>query len=119
MAGMNKNTGETIKGIAHLRQSIIDILTTPIGTRVMRRDYGSMLFDLIDQPDNGTTQVRLFAATAEALLKWEPRLKLVHVKAQRTSIPGQLIMTLTGYLLQRDQMRDVELNLDLNIRGGV
>jgi len=28
-------------------------------------------------------------------------------------------MTLTGYLLQRNQMSDVELNLDLNIRGGV
>jgi phage baseplate assembly protein W len=119
MAGMNKNTGKSLSGIAHLRQSIADILSTPIGTRVMRRDYGSMLFELIDQPDNGTTQVRIFAATAEALLKWEPRLKLTHIKAQRANTPGRLVITLTGYVLQSSQLTDVSLNLDLTIRGGV
>ncbi len=39
MRGMNANTGKELEGIEHLKQSIIDILTTPIGSRVMRRDY--------------------------------------------------------------------------------
>lgn len=42
MRGMNSETGKTISGIEHLKQSIVDILTTPVGTRVMRRDYGSI-----------------------------------------------------------------------------
>jgi phage baseplate assembly protein W len=41
MQGMNRNTGRKLSGVDHLRQSIVDILTTPIGSRVMRRDYGS------------------------------------------------------------------------------
>ena len=52
VTGINTNTGRSISGKAHLRQSIADILSTPIGSRVMRRNYGSHLFDLIDQAAN-------------------------------------------------------------------
>ena len=50
MEGMDGTTGAKLAGIDHLRQSIRDILTTRIGTRVMRRDYGSDLPGLIDRP---------------------------------------------------------------------
>ena len=50
---MNINTGKTISEIAHIKQSIANILTTPIGSRIMRRNYGSRLFKKIDSPING------------------------------------------------------------------
>lgn len=43
MLGTDANTGKALEGMAHLRQSIRDILGTPLGSRVMRRDYGSEL----------------------------------------------------------------------------
>src|SRR3546814_12586651 len=43
MIGVDRATGQRLDGNDHLAQSIGDILSTPIGTRVMRRDYGSML----------------------------------------------------------------------------
>ncbi len=52
MRGMSNKTGKELEGIEHLKQSIIDILTTPIGSRIMRREYGSRLFELIDRPIN-------------------------------------------------------------------
>ena len=79
MIGMDAATGVALAGDAHLAQSIGDILSTPIGTRVMRRDYGSMLFELIDAPLNAATKILLFAATALALRRWEPRLLLTRV----------------------------------------
>lgn len=79
MIGMNASTGKPLAGDAHLVQSIADILTTPIGTRVMRRDYGSALFELLDAPLNALTRLRLFAATADALRRWEPRIRLTRV----------------------------------------
>ncbi|MFZ6875377.1 GPW/gp25 family protein [Undibacterium sp. Di27W] len=112
---MNINTGERLSGLAHLRQSIADILTTPIGTRVMRRDYGSLLFELIDQPLNGFTQVRLYVATAEALLKWEPRIKLTHVKLYRADAPGKVIIELKGQLVSASKA--FNLSLPLTIKG--
>jgi phage baseplate assembly protein W len=78
MRGTDKNTGKALDGKAHLRQSITDILNTRIGTRVMRRDYGSDLPNLIDNPINDEFAVDLYVALAEALDKWEPRLKSLH-----------------------------------------
>lgn len=79
MRGMSRSTGQVLDGVEHLQQSIADILTTPIGSRVMRRDYGSRLFDLIDRPVNDSWLVDCYAWTAEALLRWEPRIKLRRV----------------------------------------
>ncbi|WP_176692444.1 GPW/gp25 family protein [Bartonella schoenbuchensis] len=76
---MNCETGKSMVGVDHLRQSIMDILTTRIGTRVMRRDYGSRVLDLIDDPVNETFKVDIYAAVAEALDRWEPRFKLKQV----------------------------------------
>lgn len=78
--GMDRQTGRKITGDAHLAQSIADILTTPKGTLVMLRDYGSDLPDIIDQPINGETLIDVYQATAEALDLWEPRLKLERVQ---------------------------------------
>ena len=79
MNGLNQHNGQAIDGLAHLYQSIAIILTTPIGSRIARRNFGSDLHKLIDAPNNKTTRVRLFAATAKALMRWEPRLKVSRI----------------------------------------
>lgn len=76
MAGMSALTGEAIDGIEHLRQSIRDILTTRKGTRVMRRDYGSNVPNLLDSPVTADFGIDLFVAVAESLNEWEPRFRL-------------------------------------------
>jgi phage baseplate assembly protein W len=42
----------------------------------MRRDYGSRLFELIDQPANPAQRLLALATVADALRRWEPRLLL-------------------------------------------
>lgn len=79
MIGMDAVTGKRLEGDAHLAQSIGDILTTPIGSRVLRRDYGSALFELVDQPMNALGRLRVFAAVADALRRWEPRLRITRI----------------------------------------
>lgn len=81
MQGMNVTNGKPLDGMEHLRQSVRDILTTPIGSRVMRRDYGSRLFDLTDRPLNPSTLTKIYAATVQALGRWEPRLHVTRVQA--------------------------------------
>lgn len=95
MRGVDARTGKPLEGLAHLRQSVRDILTTPLGSRVMRRDYGSRLFDLVDAPLNSQTVVDLYAATAEALQRWEPRLTVQRVEA-RTLAAGSIEIDLTA-----------------------
>ena len=98
MHGMNKRTGQPLEGMAHLKQSIIDILTTPIGTRVMRREYGSRIYQLVDNPMDDEFAIELFAATAEALEKWEPRFRLEQVQIDNIS-EGKVTLLLSGVYL--------------------
>lgn len=98
MIGMSRTEGQRIAGLSHLRQSITDILTMPVGSRVMRRDYGSRLFELVDAPLDGSTLVALFAATAEALDRWEPRFRLDRVQVQ-SGEPGRVVLLLQGQYL--------------------
>lgn len=93
MIGTNAHTGAPLDGTAHLMQSIADIIVTPIGSRVMRRTYGSLLMQLIDQPFTPAVAVRLYASVAEALMRWEPRIRLRKISLTGGSTPGQYTIT--------------------------
>lgn len=80
MTGISRFTGRAIDDAQELSEAITTILTTPKGSRVMRRDFGSDLPRLIDAPVNGETIVDLYAAVAEALARWEPRIVLRRVQ---------------------------------------
>lgn len=88
ITGMARDTGKSLSGLDHLWQSVADILGTPIGTRVMRRDYGSRLFTLMDHPVNAELMVEIYTAIAEALDEWEPRLKLSWIKVVTVTAGG-------------------------------
>lgn len=95
MAGMNRQTGKALSGWAHVQQSLEDILTTPLGSRVMRHDYGCRLFDLIDQPLTPALTLSLYAATAEAIARWEPRF-LLHRVTWVSQTAGAITLALHG-----------------------
>ncbi|KNH02624.1 Phage baseplate assembly protein [Qipengyuania citrea LAMA 915] len=96
MIGMARLTGKPLSDDAHLAQSIADILTTPLGSRVARRDYGSLLFELIDRPINGAIRMLIHAATALALRRWEPRLQLTRVTLEGEPASGRLTLRIEG-----------------------
>lgn len=98
MFGLSNQNGRQLSGIGHLRQSITDILTTPIGSRVMRRPYGSRLFELVDRPFTPSVQLEIIAATVEALLTWEPRIEVETVSLQSIE-PGRILIELVGTYL--------------------
>lgn len=113
MLGINAQTGQPLSGIDHLRQSIRDILTTRIGTRVERRAYGSTVPDYIDAPMTNVERTRCYGAAAMALLRWEPRLKLARI---------QLLQDNTGEGMQGRhhfavdlQLEDGDINLEIPV----
>lgn len=120
MTGMNRSTGSARDNIEHLAQSIADILTTPIGSRVARRTYGSLLPELVDQPDNGTTRVRLYAATAGALMRWEPRLRVSRITLARGESAGRLQISIDGIYERRDGVAmPLQVHVPLQLRAAV
>lgn len=94
--GLNKQSGGVISEAEHIQQSVQDILTTPQGSRVMRRDYGSELFELIDQPQTPALNLRIMAATVSALARWEPRLRVTGIALETQNSSGRRIIVLSA-----------------------
>lgn len=108
MQGMSATTGRPLDGAGHIKQSITDILTTRIGTRVMRRDYGSRLPELVDNPYSEMLIADLFAETVIALEKWEPRVSIDQVFVQEVTDEGRIVIALTGKNLLSGEPLEVE-----------
>ena len=98
MIGMDRHTGQPISGIAHLRQSIPDILGTPLGSRRYRMDYGSKLRRFVDLPVTEGWKSAVQAEVARALGRWEPRLKLDQASVISV-IGGQINLKIVGQYL--------------------
>lgn len=96
LTGMDRATGKVLSGDAHLAQSIADIITTPLGTRPMRRDYGCLLPELLDRPLTRATRLLASVAIAMALARWEPRITLRKVELGGDLAAGQLLVTIIG-----------------------
>lgn len=110
---MNRHTGSTITELEHIRQSIGDILTTRIGTRLARREYGSFVPDLIDEPFHGATTLRLYAATAMALMRWEPRIRLTRVQLQRGAEASAAVLDLDAQRVDSNEALSLQIPLSL------
>ena len=112
--GMNRDTGKAITDIDHIRQSVRDILITPEGSRLARRDYGSLLSVLIDQPQNDVIRLQVMAAVYVAISRWEPRVRLSTVN-RTSNFAGSMVVDLT---VQRDHRAPSALSLPTGVNSG-
>lgn len=97
--GMNATGTGTLTDEDHVWQSVGDILLTPVNTRIMRRNYGSLCPDLIDSPQNDVTRLQLMSAAVIALAAWEPRIALDAINIVY-SASGAVTAELSGMLTE-------------------
>lgn len=60
-----------------IAQSIVTILSTPVGTRVFNRAFGSEIDGLLWDPMDDITAGKIGMGIRDAIVKWEPRIILV------------------------------------------
>ena len=104
--GLNRETGGTITDWEHVVQSIRDLFSTPKGTRVMRRDYGSMIPYLIDRPGTQERVLDVAVAAAEALILWEPRFRLTRMGIEEGGADGKFALLVEGIFFPRGHYGD-------------
>ncbi|WP_336810934.1 GPW/gp25 family protein [Bosea sp. MMO-172] len=121
--GLDRRTLKRISGWAHVQQSIEVILTTPLGSRVMRRDFGSALFDLIDAKMTQRRVLALYAAAAIAIARWEPRFRLTRCsmftgdgRLVRLGPTGKISIELHGNYYPRGHLGDFSIVEDATVR---
>lgn len=66
---------------ASVRQAILLLVTTRPGERVMRPDYGCMLYTLAFSPNDATTAGLAMHYVGQALQRWEPRIRVLRLDA--------------------------------------
>ena len=112
--GMNRDTGAAITDTEHIRQSVRDILITPEGSRIGRREYGSLLSALIDQTQNDAVRLQVMAAVYVALSRWEPRIRLSTINIT-SAFDGSMVVDLAG---QRADGSPLAMSVPTGVNSG-
>lgn len=84
-AGINRATGVEL-----ILMSVRQIIGTLIGSRVMRRDFGSRIHDIPFEPADETTNALVRHFIIEALTRWEKRIRITGINIQFDRSTSQL-----------------------------
>ena len=109
---MSRYTGAEIAELEHIRESLEDIAITPIGSRVMRRNYGTLLFNLIDQPIGEALYLRIYSTLYAAYVRWENRIEISQIQVVELN-KGQLILDIVGFL--KSSGSEVNMSIPVNL----
>ncbi len=106
---------EMVDEHAVVRQSILLLLSTIPGERVMRPRYGCDLYRLMFSPNDDTTAGLAIHYVRQALLRWEPRVTILKLDAHRDEAdPGRLVIRLHYRLKGRRQLQELSVGLVLD-----
>jgi phage baseplate assembly protein W len=99
-----------------VRQSILLLLSTVPGERVMRPDYGCSLNQLIFSPNDDTTAGLAIHFVRQALERWEPRAEILQLEAEANEAAGEILEIRLEYRV-RATRKVSTLVLPLNLAG--
>lgn len=114
--GISASAGTVLSDWEHVRQSITTILTTPLGSRIMRRDFGSNLFDLIDARMIQKNVLAVYSASALAIARWESRFRVTKASVDEATASGRLVLNIFGTYFPRGHLGDFTVAEDRVVR---
>lgn len=110
---MGRENGVAVTEVQHLLRSLVDLLTTAIGTYPTLREYGCRLTDFIDLPANGDTKLRMLSAIFTAIGRWEPRIIAEVISLTYGDADGRFLLDISGkYLLGGQAVAFHNITLD-------
>jgi phage baseplate assembly protein W len=113
VSGLNRQSGAALEGWPHVLQSLLDVWTTPKGTRVMLREYGCDLVGLIDRPAGRDTVLEAIMAVMDAE-QWEPRFRIRECSVTQAGADGVFTLIVSGVYYLRGHLGDFSVFEPLN-----
>ena len=89
----------------NVRESIIIILSTARGERVMRPDFGCGIHELLFAANSAATRAMAAHEVEEALRSWEPRIEVLAVDAATADDAEQIILVAVEYRVRKTDNR--------------
>ena len=105
---------ELIHEEASIRQSVLLLMSTRPGERVMRPEYGCELHKLIFSPNDETSAGLAIYYVKQALNKWEPRIEILNLDAEtNTTDPTRLDIILIYRVRTTQKTEELSFSIDL------
>lgn len=102
-----------------IRESIIIILTTAKGERVMRPNFGCEINELVFAQNTTSTATLIKFYIKEALLKWEPRIEVLDVSVTPDEDERYKLFIDINYVVKTTNTKDNLVYPFYLDRGGV
>lgn len=112
---INPNSGGFTQeaGAEKLKENIIHILLTGAGERVMQREYGGGIRQLVHDPNSEALRAVVQFQIAKSIGRWEPRVALQEVRVQ---VQGSALIAELRYVIRRTQQLQ-SLSVPLGLGG--
>ena len=120
MPGLQVSAGgriETISGEESIRQSILLLLATAPGERVMHPDYGCNLHRLMFAPNDESTAGLAMHYVRQSIERFEPRVEILSLDANRSEEQPELLEISLAYQVRATQQTG-QITFSLNLMEG-
>ena len=108
---------ETIGGEESIRQSILLLLATAPGERVMHPDYGCNLHRLVFAPNDESTAGLAMHYVRQSIERFEPRVEILALDASRSQEQPELLEISLAYQVRATQQSG-QITFSLNLMEG-
>jgi uncharacterized protein len=90
--------------LSHEEQDVAEaiwiVLSTARGERIMRPEFGCGVHDYVFAPNNANTRGAVAYQVQQALIRWEPRIDVVDVRAEDDSGEPNLLLISIDYRIR-------------------
>jgi phage baseplate assembly protein W len=107
----------TVAGPEAVRQSLLLLLTTVPGERVMRPAYGCQLHRILFWPNDDTTAGLAIHYVRQAVERFEPRIDIIRVDAERSEGRSERLDVVLAYRVRATGAVD-EVSVAVDLHGG-
>ena len=90
----------------NVEHSLQVLLMTRVGERVMRRDFGSRLGELVFRPGSEQNLREIEREVRAAIARWEPRVDVLDVRAEADADDATHVTVSLSYRVRRTNTRD-------------
>ena len=106
------------RGPERIQDAIWIVLSTSLGERVMRPQFGAGVDDFVFDPNSSVVRMQLAAAVREALVKWEPRIEVTGVSADEGSERSLVLISIDYRLRSTNEVFNLVYPLYLQEGAG-
>jgi len=96
-----------VKADEDIQQSLNIILSTTLGERVMRSDFGANLDQQIFEPMDAAFQPFVTGIIRQAIIRFEPRIDLDSVDVDITPEEGRIVLTINYTIISNNTRSNI------------